>query len=81
VAYEYDGQRLDAAYPGLDLARVRPVYEVLPPLKDAAGLGADRLPPSVANYVAFIERHLQIPVGLLSFGPERSQLRQLREYF
>ena len=81
VAYEYDGQRLDAAYPGLDLARVRPVYEVLPPLEDAAGLGAGSLPPSVANYVAFIERHLQIPVGLLSFGPERSQLRQLREYF
>lgn len=81
VAYEYDGQHLDVSFPGLDLARVRPVYEVLPPLQDAAGLGAGSLPPSVANYVAFIERHLQIPVGLLSFGPERSQLRQLREYF
>ncbi|MGB3618412.1 MAG: adenylosuccinate synthase, partial [Catalinimonas sp.] len=54
---------------------VTPVYETLPGWR--CGLEAchafDDLPAALRDYVAYIERHLALPVTLVSTGPDRAQ--------
>ena len=76
VAYELDGQRLEAFPADLAvLARCRPVYGTLP------GWGEDitnarsyhDLPAPAREYVAQMEDLLGIPASLISVGPGRDQ--------
>ncbi len=74
VAYELDGQRIDAVPAGLDdLARMRPVYETLPgwraPIRGCRTRAA--LPGPCRAYVEAIERRLGIPVRWIGTGPDR----------
>ncbi len=76
VAYEIDGERVDAWPTSADvLARARPVYETFPgwpePLHDVRAL-AD-LPEPARRYVAALEEHAGVPIVLVSVGPERTQ--------
>jgi adenylosuccinate synthase len=77
VAYELDGRRLDAPPARLeDLARVKPVYETLPgwnsPLAGASSWSA--MPAAARDYIAFIERHLGVPVRWIGTGPGREAI-------
>ena len=57
------------------LEGVEPVYETLPgwtgPL-DVEGARED-LPENARNYLSFIESFLEVPIRLVSVGPERTQ--------
>jgi adenylosuccinate synthase len=74
VAYEFEGKRLDE-FPagGWVLDGATPVYETLPGWKkDIYGTtdwGA--LPENAKSYVAHLERRLNVPVAILSTGPDR----------
>ncbi len=74
VAYELDGVRIDTVPANLDdLARVKPIYEVLPGWRSATG-GVQRwadLPRAAQDYVAFIERVTGVPVKWIGTGPGR----------
>jgi adenylosuccinate synthase len=76
VAYELDGRRVDT-WPssGAALSRATPIFEDFPgwdePINDVRSL-AD-LPENARRYVSAIEEHAQVPIVLLSVGPERTQ--------
>lgn len=79
TGYKYIGKTLTEAYPGLDLSQVTPLYEELPPFQDNFQDG--RLSPQLEQYIEKIEKGIGIPVGIMAFGPERSQIQFRRKIF
>lgn len=77
-AYEIDGKEYDCAYPGLDLALAKPLYKTMKPFKD--DFSKESYVPELEEYIKFIEDSLKIPVGIIAFGPERSQIHFRKEY-
>ena len=76
VGYDLDGRRLDTLPARADdLARCRPVYDVLPgfdgPIDGCASF--DDLPPAARGYVAAVERFVGVGVAVVSVGPDRAQ--------
>jgi adenylosuccinate synthase len=54
--------------------RITPVYEELPGWNvNLKGLDADSLPGALNQYVDFLEKHLQVPITMISTGPDRKQ--------
>jgi adenylosuccinate synthase len=78
-AYECDGKIFKTARPGMDLSRVKPIYRELKPFKDDFTQSA--LSENLNNYIKLIEQELQIPVGIAAFGPDREQIKFLKNYF
>jgi adenylosuccinate synthase len=76
VAYRLGGRRLDL-FPAdpVEAAVVEPIYETMPgwqgPLN--AEQGMDGLPAAARRFVARIEKDLEVPIYLVSVGPERDQ--------
>ncbi|MED6307078.1 MAG: adenylosuccinate synthetase, partial [Planctomycetota bacterium] len=71
-----DGSTTDRFLPDSDLlAGVEPVYETLPgwdgPLE--GDCAREELPAAAQGYLGFIEEYLELPIGLVSIGPERTQ--------
>lgn len=58
-----------------DLAGAEPVYKELPGFGEEIGgvTSRDDLPAGASEYVAMIERHLGVPVRVVSVGPDRGQ--------
>lgn len=77
--YEYQGKVLDCAYPGIDLSKVKPLYKDLKPFSDDFQNG--NLSPELKNYIKTIEDFVEIPVGILAYGPERKEIQFLKDYF
>lgn len=76
VAYEYEGKRLDR-FPVSSrvLEAVKPVYETLPGWSDdiAGCRTIDSLPQAAQDYVRYIEKELNVPIGLIAVGADRDQ--------
>jgi adenylosuccinate synthase len=71
-----DGSLTDRFVPDArGLAEVDPVYETLPGWDAELDGAADRgdLPEPAQRYLGRIEEFLDLPVGIISFGPERTQ--------
>ena len=71
-----DGSTTDRFLPDSDLlAGVEPIYETLPgwdgPLD--GDCAREELPAAAQGYLGFIEDYLELPIGLVSIGPERTQ--------
>lgn len=79
-AYEIDGKEYDCAYPGLDLAKAVPKYKSMKPFKDDFE-NENSYAPELEEYIKLIESSLEIPVGIIAFGPERSQIHFKKNYF
>ena len=76
TAYELDGERLTAPPSTISrLDRCKPVLEELPGWsEDITGIRCfDDLPENARNYVRRIEKLTEVPVGMISVGPDRSQ--------
>lgn len=76
VGYELDGRRCESL-PSVsqDLRRVVPIFETLPGWKSSTLGMTDlaTLPPNARSYVNFLSEKIDIEIGLVSTGPERSQ--------
>ncbi len=81
VGYEYEGKILDAAYPGLDLYKVKPIYKDMKPFGNELNNEKQSLNQNLMEYIEFIEAYLKVPVGIVSYGPERNQIVLRKEYF
>lgn len=71
--YELDGLRTDQL--PFDLNGVKPVYEAIPgwktdltQLKDMA-----QLPAELMDYIQWLEKALEVPIKIVSVGPDRNQ--------
>lgn len=84
VAYDLDGQKLDYLPASAeDLARVKPVYQTFPSW-NLEGINAKKiadLPPTLIEYIRFIERELETEAVLLSIGPDRNETIIVRNPF
>lgn len=70
----------DCAYPGLDLESAQPLYKDLKPFNEEFKNEGKYCPELIA-YIDLIQEHIEVPVGIVAFGPERSQIHFLKEYF
>ncbi len=77
--YHYLGEEIDCAYPGIDLAEVKPVFEKMKSFNDKFDSG--QLSGELESYIETVEEAVGIKVGVLAYGPERSQIIFRRQYF
>lgn len=75
TAYQIDGQTLDYFPYDVNIPNLKPVYTELPGWRaDLTGMNDwNELPAELLDYVAFLEEQLEIPVTIVSVGPDRSQ--------
>ena len=76
VAYELDGKRVDSFPPTAKLKRCKPILEKLPGWRcDIKGIKRyEDLPENAKRYVEFAEKHLGVPVTMVSNGPAREDI-------
>lgn len=76
VGYEIDGKVTKDFPATIDLAKAKPVYEVLPGWKEEIrGITEyDKLPENCRKYIEFIEKELGVPVKMVSNGPGRHEI-------
>ena len=76
VAYELDGKRIDYFPATAQLKRCKPILEVLPGWKcDIRGIKKyEDLPENARRYVEFTEKHLGVPIRMVSNGPSRDDI-------
>ena len=76
VGYELDGKRIDHFPVTAKLKRCKPILEVLPGWKcDIRGIKKyEDLPENARNYVEFAEKHLGVPITIVSNGPSREDI-------
>jgi adenylosuccinate synthase len=77
-AYEYEGKQIDCAYPGIDLSKVKPLLKDMEPFHD--DFTGDELSPALESYIKTIEEFVGIPVGIVAYGPERSEIKFRKDY-
>jgi adenylosuccinate synthase len=54
--------------------KITPVYEELSGWNsDLVGISEETMPPALNQYIDFLERHLSVPITLVSTGPDRTQ--------
>ena len=82
TAYKIGGKEIDyfpADAPTLEL--VEPVYTTVPAISNLSkeawlnlqGKSRDVLPESIISYIKLIEDFVEIPITILSHGPERNE--------
>ncbi len=76
VGYEIDGKVTKDFPTTVELAKAKPVYETLPGWKsEIRGITKyEDLPENCRKYVEFIEKELEVPVKMVSNGPERHEI-------
>jgi len=78
--YEYNGETID--YMPYDIISIEPK----PVLKTIDGwatdvtkiTSVDQIPAKLNDYIAFLEKELEVPIKFLSVGPDRAQTLELR---
>ncbi len=76
TAYELDGQKITTLPVSAEaLDRCKPVYEEMPGWQEStAGLTRfSDLPAAAVSYIERLEKLLDVPIDMISTGPERSQ--------
>ncbi|PNV59254.1 adenylosuccinate synthase [Clostridium sp. chh4-2] len=76
VGYEIDGKITRDFPTTVQLEKAKPVYEVLPGWKcDIRGIKKyEELPENCRKYIEFIEKELEVPVTMVSNGPNRDDI-------
>ena len=74
VAYEIDGKKV-TEFPFDISGEVKPVYEELEGWKtDMTSMQSEaEFPAAFKSYLAFLEKELQVPIKIVSVGPDRAQ--------
>ena len=75
TAYKYNGTTITHLPFTIDAANVTPIYTELPGWDtDLTGLrSADQLPEALNGYIKFLEKELEVPIKIVSVGPDRTQ--------
>ncbi len=75
TAYKYNGATISHFPYNIDPENVEPIYTELEGWQeDLTGMSdASQLPKALNNYIAFLEKELEIPITIVSVGPDRKQ--------
>ena len=75
IHYKYKGELTDHLPFDIDAKYVEPVYKTLKGWNaDLTGLRSiDQLPKELEQYIHYLEEALQVPITIVSVGPDRSQ--------
>ena len=73
--YEYNGEKIAHLPFDIDSKYVKPVYETLEGWQeDLTGIkSASELPNALNHYIEYLEKHLEVPITVVSVGPDRTQ--------
>lgn len=76
IGYEIDGEVVKEFPTTVQLAKAKPVYEVLPGWKqEIRGIQKyEELPENCKKYVEFIEKQIEVPITMISNGPGRNEI-------
>ncbi|MBQ7522200.1 MAG: adenylosuccinate synthetase, partial [Clostridia bacterium] len=76
VAYELDGEKIDYFPSTTKLKRAKPVLEVLKGWKcDISGITKyEDLPENCRKYIEFAEKHIGVPIKIVSNGAKRENI-------
>lgn len=75
TAYEYKGTRINHFPYNIEPELVTPIYtEMKGWAKDLTKLSrSEELPETLMDYINFLEKELQVPIKIVSVGPDRTQ--------
>lgn len=75
TAYKYKGEEIKHLPYNIEEEHVTPLYtEMKGWAKDLTKLTkAEELPPALNDYIAFLEQQLEVPIKIVSVGPDRLQ--------
>lgn len=75
TAYHYKGEKIEHLPYNIEAENVTPVYTELKGWqKDLTGMNkATQLPDPLNAYIDFLEKELEVPITLVSVGPDRTQ--------
>lgn len=78
TAYEYNGQKINHLPYNIEEKNVRPIYTEIKGWKqDLTQINSyENLPEELKNYVNFLEKELEVPITIVSVGPDRTQTIQ-----
>ncbi len=75
TAYKYNGEEINHLPYNIEQDKVKPVYTALKGWsKNLTKMTkADELPPALNDYIDFLEKELEVPIKIVSVGPDRLQ--------
>ncbi|MBD3723256.1 MAG: adenylosuccinate synthase [Flavobacteriaceae bacterium] len=75
TAYQYKGQEIKHLPYNIEPENVEPVYTEMKGWKaDLTGMSSyEELPQELKEYITFIEQELEVPIKVVSVGPDRTQ--------
>ena len=75
VCVAYEG--IESIFPGMDISTVRPVYRDVPSFDRI--FDGESFSSGLSQYIDLIESAVGIPVSMVSYGPERKEVKLLGE--
>lgn len=75
TAYEYNGRQIDHLPYNIEPEHVKPVYTEFKGWNaNLTGMTQyDQLPAELKQYISFIEKQVDVPISIVSVGPDRKQ--------
>ena len=75
VAYNYNGERIEHLPFDVKEENIEPIYETLPGWEEDLTEMTDesQFPKAFADYITYLEQKLNVPIKLVSIGPDRRQ--------
>ena len=78
TAYHYKGEQIEHFPYNIEAENVTPVYSEIDGWKEdlTKMTSADQLPKALNAYIDFLEKELEVPIKIVSVGPDRTQTIQ-----
>ncbi len=75
TAYKHNGKEINHLPYSIEEGNVSPIYtEMKGWKKDLTGLSSEKdFPEALNDYIAFLEKELEVPIKIVSVGPDRKQ--------
>lgn len=75
TAYNYKGEKIEHFPYNIEAENVTPIYTKMNGWKEdlTKMTSADQLPKSLNDYIDFLEKELEVPIKIVSVGPDRTQ--------
>lgn len=75
TAYNYKGEKIEHFPYNIEAENVTPIYTEMKGWQEdlTKMTSADQLPKSLNDYIHFLEKELEVPIKIVSVGPDRTQ--------